>query len=39
VRGLSADRTKLNSAIRDIHRYSLAKIDHARDTIQLHRLV
>jgi hypothetical protein len=34
-----ADPIKLNSAIRDIHRYSLAKIDHARNTIQLHRLV
>lgn len=34
-----ADPIKLNSAIREIHRYSLAKIDHARNTIQLHRLV
>ena len=30
---------KLNQAIREISRYSLAKIDHRNNTIQLHRLV
>jgi hypothetical protein len=34
-----ADPIKLNHAIREINRYSLAKIDHSRNTIQLHRLV
>ncbi|WNV88740.1 FxSxx-COOH system tetratricopeptide repeat protein [Umezawaea sp. Da 62-37] len=29
----------LGRAIREINRYSLARIDHRRDTIQLHRLV
>jgi hypothetical protein len=33
------DPIKLNQAIREINRYSLAKIDHSRNTIQLHRLV
>jgi NB-ARC domain/Tetratricopeptide repeat len=33
------DPIKLNHAIREINRYSLAKIDHSRNTIQLHRLV
>jgi tetratricopeptide (TPR) repeat protein len=33
------DSIKLNQAIREINRYSLAKIDHGRNTIQLHRLV
>lgn len=30
---------KLNSAIREINRYGLAKIDHRNNTLQLHRLV
>jgi tetratricopeptide (TPR) repeat protein len=34
-----SDPIKLNTAIREINRYSLAKIDHSRNTIQLHRLV
>lgn len=34
-----SDPIKLNQAIREINRYSLAKIDHSRNTIQLHRLV
>ncbi|MFC4855725.1 FxSxx-COOH system tetratricopeptide repeat protein [Actinophytocola glycyrrhizae] len=34
-----ADPIKLNHAIREINRYSLAKIDHSRNTLQLHRLV
>lgn len=33
------DPIKLARAIRDINRYSLAKIDHGNNTIQLHRLV
>jgi tetratricopeptide (TPR) repeat protein len=33
------DPIKLNRAIREISRYSLAKIDHRNNTIQLHRLV
>ncbi|TDV53601.1 FxSxx-COOH system tetratricopeptide repeat protein [Actinophytocola oryzae] len=33
------DPIRLNQAIREINRYSLAKIDHSRNTIQLHRLV
>jgi tetratricopeptide (TPR) repeat protein len=33
------DPIKLNQAIREINKYSLAKIDHSRNTIQLHRLV
>lgn len=33
------DPMKLARAIRDINRYSLAKIDHGNNTIQLHRLV
>lgn len=33
------DPIKLNQAIREINRYSLAKIDHSRNTLQLHRLV
>ncbi|MEV6235140.1 FxSxx-COOH system tetratricopeptide repeat protein [Lentzea sp. NPDC051838] len=34
-----ADPIKLNRAIREISRYSLAKIDHRNNTLQLHRLV
>jgi tetratricopeptide (TPR) repeat protein len=34
-----SDPIKLNQAIREINRYSLAKIDHSRNTLQLHRLV
>lgn len=34
-----ADPIKLNHAIREISRYSLAKIDHRNNTLQLHRLV
>lgn len=33
------DPMKLGRAIRDINRYSLAKIDHRKNTLQLHRLV
>jgi tetratricopeptide (TPR) repeat protein len=33
------DPIKLGRAIRDIHRYALARIEHRSDTIQLHRLV
>ncbi|MFD2416659.1 FxSxx-COOH system tetratricopeptide repeat protein [Amycolatopsis pigmentata] len=33
------DPIKLARAIRDINRYSLAKIDHGNNTLQLHRLV
>ncbi|MFC3891916.1 FxSxx-COOH system tetratricopeptide repeat protein [Lentzea rhizosphaerae] len=33
------DPIKLAKAVRDINRYGLAKIDHANNTIQLHRLV
>jgi tetratricopeptide (TPR) repeat protein len=33
------DPMQLGRAIRDIHRYSLAKIDHRTNTLQLHRLV
>ncbi|WP_394621419.1 FxSxx-COOH system tetratricopeptide repeat protein [Lentzea sp. JNUCC 0626] len=33
------DPIKLARAIRDINRYGLAKIDHANNTLQLHRLV
>jgi hypothetical protein len=33
------DPMKLARAIRDINRYSLAKIDHGSNTLQLHRLV
>ncbi|WP_155541180.1 FxSxx-COOH system tetratricopeptide repeat protein [Amycolatopsis camponoti] len=33
------DPIKLSRAIRDIHRFGLAKIDHRTDTILLHRLV
>ena len=33
------DPIKLARAIRDVNRYSLAKIDHGNNTIQLHRLV
>jgi tetratricopeptide (TPR) repeat protein len=48
VRGISvpdaltealADPMKLNRAVREISRYSLAKIDHSSNTLQLHRLV
>lgn len=34
-----SDPIKLNRAIREISRYSLAKIDHRSNTLQLHRLV
>ncbi|MEV6235137.1 FxSxx-COOH system tetratricopeptide repeat protein [Lentzea sp. NPDC051838] len=34
-----ADPIKLNRAVREISRYSLAKIDHSNNTLQLHRLV
>jgi tetratricopeptide (TPR) repeat protein len=34
-----ADPIRLNHAIREISRYSLAKIDHRNNTLQLHRLV
>ncbi len=33
------DPMQLGRAIRDINRYSLAKIDHRNNTLQLHRLV
>ncbi|MGW5714750.1 FxSxx-COOH system tetratricopeptide repeat protein [Amycolatopsis sp. NPDC003865] len=33
------DPIQLSRAIREINRYSLAKIDHRSDTLQLHRLV
>jgi tetratricopeptide (TPR) repeat protein len=33
------DPMQLSRAIRDINRYSLAKIDHRTNTLQLHRLV
>jgi tetratricopeptide (TPR) repeat protein len=33
------DPMRLSRAIRDIHRYSLAKIDYRHDTLLLHRLV
>jgi tetratricopeptide (TPR) repeat protein len=33
------DPIKLNRAIRELSRYSLAKIDHRANTIQIHRLV
>ncbi|MEV7045774.1 FxSxx-COOH system tetratricopeptide repeat protein, partial [Amycolatopsis sp. NPDC051061] len=33
------DPIQLGRAIREINRYSLAKIDHRSDTLQLHRLV
>ncbi|GAA4945224.1 hypothetical protein GCM10025331_35550 [Actinoplanes utahensis] len=34
-----SDRFRLSRAIRDIQKYALAKIDHARDALQIHRLV
>lgn len=34
-----ADPLELGRAIREINRYSLAKIDHRNNTLQLHRLV
>lgn len=34
-----SDPIKLNRAVREISRYSLAKIDHRNNTLQLHRLV
>ncbi|REH36336.1 tetratricopeptide repeat protein [Kutzneria buriramensis] len=37
-RGLR-DRLRLNEAIRDINRYSLARVDHRTNSIQIHRLV
>jgi len=39
LREALSDPIKLNSAIREISRYSLAKIDHRSNTLQLHRLV
>lgn len=34
-----SDSFRLSRAIRDINRYALAKIDHQRNTLQIHRLV
>jgi tetratricopeptide (TPR) repeat protein len=34
-----ADPIELSRAVREINRYSLARIDHRNDTLQLHRLV
>jgi hypothetical protein len=34
-----SDSLPLSRAIRDINKYALAKIDHQRDTLQIHRLV
>jgi hypothetical protein len=34
-----ADPIELGRAVREINRYSLARIDHRNDTLQLHRLV
>ncbi|WP_422770327.1 FxSxx-COOH system tetratricopeptide repeat protein [Plantactinospora sp. WMMC1484] len=34
-----SDKFRLSRAIRDIHRYALAKIDHSRNTLQIHRLI
>jgi hypothetical protein len=34
-----ADSFRLSRAIRDIQRYALAKIDHRRNALQIHRLV
>lgn len=39
LREAFADPIRLNHAIREISRYSLAKIDHRSNTLQLHRLV
>lgn len=39
LRSALSDPIKLNSSIREINRYSLAKIDHRSNTLQLHRLV
>lgn len=39
LRDAIMDPIKLNRAIREFSRYSLAKIDHRRNTLQLHRLV
>ncbi|HEX5120261.1 MAG TPA: FxSxx-COOH system tetratricopeptide repeat protein [Pseudonocardiaceae bacterium] len=39
LRDALSDPIKLNSALREINRYSLAKIDHRNNTLQLHRLV
>ncbi|MCI2420107.1 FxSxx-COOH system tetratricopeptide repeat protein [Saccharopolyspora sp. K220] len=39
LREALADPIKFNRAIREISRYSLAKIDHRSNTLQLHRLV
>ena len=39
LRNALSDPIKLNSAIREINRYSLAKLDHRNNTLQLHRLV
>ncbi|MEU5848657.1 FxSxx-COOH system tetratricopeptide repeat protein [Saccharopolyspora shandongensis] len=39
LREALTDPIKLNRAIREISRYSLAKIDHRSNTLQLHRLV
>ncbi|MDI6103334.1 FxSxx-COOH system tetratricopeptide repeat protein [Actinoplanes sp. NEAU-A12] len=34
-----SDNFRVSRAIRDIQRYALAKIDHARNALQIHRLV
>jgi tetratricopeptide (TPR) repeat protein len=39
LREAAADPIRLNHAIGEISRYSLAKIDHRNNTVQLHRLV
>jgi tetratricopeptide (TPR) repeat protein len=39
LREAFADSIRLNHAIREISKYSLAKIDHRNNTLQLHRLV
>lgn len=39
LRSALSDPITLNSSIREINRYSLAKIDHRSNTLQLHRLV
>ncbi|WP_275413638.1 FxSxx-COOH system tetratricopeptide repeat protein [Plantactinospora endophytica] len=34
-----SDKFRLSRAIRDIQRYALARIDHRRNTLQIHRLI
>ncbi len=36
---LLSDAFRLSRAIRDIHRYALARIDHRHNTLQIHRLI